>query len=378
MAVGVDGAAGVLVGIDQRSELDRGLEALVEPEAQLVEEGQVGAEAGQHDDFVDRVQAAAVLADQDQTAVVRPLDRLGAEAGDRVCMALVDGGLGRQAQGAARRELVGFAAAEGGAGDAAPQDPHALRARAVVGLGEVGEVGESGERGGARADHSGALARVPGPDSGVLQVRDAVGDPVCSGLLTERGQSAATGRGRRGPGAGGVDDGAGEDALLTPVGVGDVHDERLLLAVGVHDPVPAGARDAGDARAGADAVAEHVGERLQVEVGPVASGGVGGRVGPRPSGGGQELLGGGVDDLAPGGEQPHVRPLAHRGAGGGPGFQDQGFDALVDEVGGGGQAGGSGPDHDDGQLGGGGRVHGDSLRVSTSVDGLRGPAWHLY
>src|SRR5690606_40733703 len=120
------------------------------------------------------------------------------------------------------------------------------------------------------------------------------------------------------------------------------------------------------------------GERLQVLLGPVAAGGIGGGVGAHPAGGGEELLGGGVDDLAPGGEQAHVRPLAHRGASGRPGFQDQGLDALVDQVGGGGQAGGAGPDHDDGQLGGGGRVHGDSLRGSTSVDGLRGPAWHLY
>ncbi len=349
MAVRVDGAAGVLVRVDQRRELDRRLETLVEPEAQLVQEGQVGAEAGQHDHLVDRVQTAAVLADQDQAAVVRPLDRLGAEAGDRVRVTLVYGGLRRQAQGAARRELIGFSATEGGARDAPAQDPHALRTRAVVGLGEVGEVGERGEGGGARADHGGALTRVPGPDGGVLQIRDAVGDPVRGGLLTERGQSASAGRGRCGPGAGGVDDGAGEEALLAAVGVGDVHDERLGLAVGVHDPVPAGARDAGHGGAGADAVAEDVGERLQVEVGPVAAGGVGGRVGAGPSGGGQELLGGGVDDFAPGGEQPHVRPLAHRGAGGRPGFQDQGLDALVDEVGGGGQAGGSGPDHDDGQ-----------------------------
>ena len=71
----VDGAAGVLVGVDQRGQLDGGLEALVEAEAQLGEEGQVGAEAGQDDDLVDRVQAAAVLADQDQAAVAVALDR---------------------------------------------------------------------------------------------------------------------------------------------------------------------------------------------------------------------------------------------------------------------------------------------------------------
>ena len=65
----VDGAAGVLVGVDQRGEGDRGLEALVEAEAELVEEGEVGAEAGEDDDLVDRVEAAAVLADEDQLVV---------------------------------------------------------------------------------------------------------------------------------------------------------------------------------------------------------------------------------------------------------------------------------------------------------------------
>lgn len=358
VAVRVDGAAGVLVGVDQRGQGDGRLEALVEAQTQLFEEGQVGAEAGQHDHLVDRVQAATVLADQDQAAVGVALDRLGAKAGDRVRVSLVDGGLCREAEGAAGGQLVGFAASEGGAGDAAAQDPYALRSRAVVGLGEVGE---GGERGGAGADDSGALACVPGPDGGGLQVRDAVGDPVRSSLLAERGQSAAAGGAGRGPGAGGVDDRAGEEALLTAVGAGDVNDERLLLAVGVHDPIAAGPGNTGDGGAGADAVAEDVGERLQVEVGPVVAGGVGGRVGACPAGRGEELFGGRVDDLAPGGEQAHVRPLAHRRTGGDPGLQDQGLDALADQVGGGGKTGGAGPDHDDRQLGGGGRVHEDSL-----------------
>ncbi|ELS54835.1 hypothetical protein STVIR_4194 [Streptomyces viridochromogenes Tue57] len=160
--------------------------------------------------------------------------------------------------------------------------------------------------------------------------------------------------------------------------MGDVHDEGLGVAVRVDHPVPARAGDAGDAGAGAHSAAEDVGQGLQVLLGPVAAGGVGRRVGPRPAGRREELLGDRVDHFAPGGEQPDVRPLAHRRPGGRAGFQDEGFDAPVDEVGGGGQADGAGSDHDDGQLGGGGRVHGGSLRVSTSVDGLGGPAWHLY
>ena len=106
---------------------------------------------------------------------------------------VVDGGLRRQAQGAAGGELVGVAAAEGGAGDAAAQDPHARACPRRRRLGEVGEVGEGGEGGGAGADDGGALARVPGADGGVLQVRDAVGDAVGGGLLAERGQAVAAG-----------------------------------------------------------------------------------------------------------------------------------------------------------------------------------------
>ncbi|GCB51296.1 arsenate reductase [Streptomyces sp. NL15-2K] len=155
-----------------------------------------GAEAGQDDDLVDRVEAAAVLADEHQPAVGVALDGVGAEAGDRVGVAVVDGGLGGQAEGAAGGQLVGGvaldgvgaeaddrvgvavvdgglggqaegaaggqlvggAAAEGGAGDAAAQDPHALGAGAVIGRGEVCEVGERGESGGPGADDRGALA----------------------------------------------------------------------------------------------------------------------------------------------------------------------------------------------------------------------------
>ena len=73
MAVGVDGAAGVLVGVDQRSEGDRGLEAVVEAEADLGEEGEVRAEPGQHDHLVDRVEAldGSLLVDSEPGAGTR-------------------------------------------------------------------------------------------------------------------------------------------------------------------------------------------------------------------------------------------------------------------------------------------------------------------
>lgn len=79
-----------------------------------------------------------------QAAVAVAFDGLGAESGHGVGVAAVDGGLCHQAQGPADGELVGRAAAECGAGDAAAQDPQRVRAGAVAGLGQVGEVGEVG------------------------------------------------------------------------------------------------------------------------------------------------------------------------------------------------------------------------------------------
>lgn len=124
MTVRVDGAAGVLVGVDQRRERDRRLEAFVQAEAQFGQEGQVRAQAGQHDHLVHRLQTPPVVPDHDQPVVAVSLDRVGAEPGDGVRVALVDGGLRGQAEGAAGGELVGGAAAEGRAGHAAAQHPH--------------------------------------------------------------------------------------------------------------------------------------------------------------------------------------------------------------------------------------------------------------
>ena len=143
-----------------------------------------------------------------------------------------------------------------------------------------------------------------------------------------------------------------------------VHGEGLLLAVGVHDTVAAEAGDASDAGAEADLVAKDVGQRLEVMLRPVAAGRVGRTVRADPAGGGQELLGGRVDHLGPGGKEPHVAPLTHSGTCGVTGLQNQGFQAPLNEVCGGGQADRAGPDDHDGQ-GFGGHLgdrlsHGDS------------------
>src|SRR5690606_8682809 len=226
--------------------------------------------------LVDRVQAAAVLGDQDQPVAVT-LDRFRTEPGDGARVPLLHRRLGTQAEGAAGRELVGLAASVRGVADASAQDPDRVCVRLFPG--QVGEQGESGEGGGAGTDDRRALAGVAGSDSRVLQVGDAVGDAVGSGLLTEGGDAVRTHRAGHGPGAGGVDDGAGGDPLLSAVRCLDVHGEGLLLAAGVDDPVPAGAGHAGDRHSVADLVAEYVRERLEVPLDPVAAGRV-----RRPSG----------------------------------------------------------------------------------------------
>ncbi|MFF0105494.1 ArsR/SmtB family transcription factor [Streptomyces hirsutus] len=65
------------------------------------------------------------------------------------------------------------------------------------------------------------------------------------------------------------------------------------------DAVPAGTGDSRHAGAQAHTVAEDVGERLEVPLGPVAAKGVGVRGGPQPAGRGEQLLCGRVHELAP-------------------------------------------------------------------------------
>ena len=58
-AVRVDGAAGVDVGVDERGQRDRGLEAVVEAQSQLGQDRVVGAEPGEADDLVERRRCGA-------------------------------------------------------------------------------------------------------------------------------------------------------------------------------------------------------------------------------------------------------------------------------------------------------------------------------
>lgn len=101
------------------------------------------------------------------------------------------------------------------------------------------------------------------------------------------------------------------------------------------------AGDAGHRGVVADPVAEDVGEGLEVALGPVAAGRVGGSVGAYPPGRGEQLVRGRVDELAPGREQPDMGPLAYGAARDRACLQDQGFQTTLDEVGGCGETDGA-------------------------------------
>jgi hypothetical protein len=95
---------------------------------------------------------------------------------------------------------------------------------------------------------------------------------------------------------------------------------------------------------------ERVRERLEVVLRPLAPGRVSRAVRTLPAGRCEQLLGDRVDELAPGGEQPDVAPVAYRGRCGRSGLEHDGGQATVVGVGGSGQADRAGADDDDGKL----------------------------
>ena len=147
----------------------------------------------------------------------------------------------------------------------------------------------------------------------VVEVGDAVGDPVgVLALARRREPSPPSGFGAR-PGAGGVDHGRGGDPLGRRRRRRRARSNGSLSRPASTMPVAAAAGDADDPvpyRTSTSSVAQRVGQRLQVRgstqsrAGRVAVG-----VGRDPAGRLQQLGGGRVDELGPGREQPHVPPL---------------------------------------------------------------------
>ena len=93
--VRVDGAAGVHVRVDQRRQLDRGLQHRIQAEADFREPGQVGPESGEHHHPIDVVDAGAGVGDQRHPAAVAVgFDGGGAESGNHRQQSVVDRPLG--------------------------------------------------------------------------------------------------------------------------------------------------------------------------------------------------------------------------------------------------------------------------------------------
>ena len=170
---------------------------------------------------------------------------------------------------------------------------------------------------------------------------------------------------------------------LAPVGAGDVDAERHLVAADGDQPVASGAGDADDPVAVAELDPclgrESRGQGREVALDPVVAGGVRRRVGTRPAGLGQQRHRDRVDQLGPRREEPHVPPLRDRRPGGVARLEHDGRDPAGVGLGGGGEPGRTGSDHDQRQVGvpverrrwSGGRVGIGLLLDRGVIDGYR-------
>ena len=138
-----------------------------------------------------------------------------------------------------------------------------------------------------------------------------------------------------------------------PGAASHVDGEGVGLATGVDQEVAARAPDPDHAGVvldvGVRGGVEEPGQRSQVVLAPLPTGGVGAVVRRRPGARRiEEAARRRVDELGPRGEEAHVRPLAHGRAGVRAGLEDDDVEAALDGVRGGGEARGSGADDDDG------------------------------
>jgi hypothetical protein len=285
----------VQVRVDQRRELQRGLDAVVERQAQLPQQREVGAEAGRGDHFVGHDLAFAVGEhDRRVAATDGPRLKAGCERDRAVCDQAAD----RGAERSAGRQLVVSAAAVFAPGRAAADGPHDLRGGRR--LAERHEVQDRVEGRMAAADHNDPLTRIAGA-VGAEHVWDAVGDPVGERALAGNGQPACAERVRPRPGSGGVDHRGRQVPPLYAALVDDQF-ERGLVAAGVLELVDAGLGDARDARVEVQRAGDlrHGGERLDVSDDEFGAGRVAIRIGCGPVVAFEQRDGGRVDVVLPG------------------------------------------------------------------------------
>ena len=339
--VRIDGSARVLVGVDERGQLHRRLEGGVQTQTHLGQQGQVGAEPGQRHHLVHRLRLGAVLAHQDQ-AVLHRSNLGGTEPGHHLDVSGLDGRTGPPAERTPRGEPVGRAPAEGVPDLAATQHPQHLRPRSL--LGQPGQGHQRRQRRVPAPDHGGAPSRIADPSFLIAQVGDPVGDPLGRGGFAQGGQAVTAHRVGAAPGAGGVHDRPGQQPLFAFTSA-HPHGEGLLGASGVHDPVPAEPAHPGHLRTETHPVAEGLGQGSEVVLDPLTSGRVPAAVRVPPSRGGEQLLRGRVDQVAPHREQPHVPPLGDRRPGMVTLLQDQGRKVTGPQFRRGRQSHGAGSDH---------------------------------
>ena len=233
-------AAAVVVGVDLVGEEPCGAQGRVEVKTHLGEEGEVGPEPGHDDDLVDVDHPLTVDRGDGEASVGLGGDGLGAELGDVGDQPAVGGCPGVLAELAALLELVVVAATEGVADAGAAQQPGHSGPGLPASCRAAGEPDEHSLGGSALAGDGHVLAGVPGGDRRVGEVGDAVGEPVGVLALAQSRVAICTQRVRPCPGAGGIDDAAGEQPLVAG-GSLDVYGERVGLAAGVNEQVAPGA-----------------------------------------------------------------------------------------------------------------------------------------
>ena len=200
----------------------------MEVESKLGQRGEIGAEAGGDDHFIDGDGFGAAV------GLARHCDHASLESEgvdtkrcDELDSATVNGCLGPLAERAAARQLIVGEAAEGPLRRRRPHGPENLRRRFFVP--EASQAEDRIHRGVSGADDHHAAAGEAFPLRSE-HVRDAVADAGRRGPLAEREHAAGAGRVRVAPGARRIDDGARQMPLFAAVGSDGDDLERPLFA----------------------------------------------------------------------------------------------------------------------------------------------------
>jgi hypothetical protein len=332
-----NGAATVLVGINQRRQGNGAFDRGIKLDAQFAQQAKLRTKSRCHDQFIgDDVPPAACRSGAKAEPAAVPAEVAEPEFSLDCNLSGGDPGGEGLAQFAARGKLVVGAAAERFCGIVAAQQPDRLRARGL--FGEAGEVDQRSDRGMSRAENRDRLARIARPVV-AEHIGHAVGDVACHLCFAGRAQAVGSGRIGREPGSGRIDDGIGLEAVGAASVLIAEFERRGLAAPGL-EFVEADAADVGDAARDADMILElRPGrQRLQVALDQFTAGRVERGVRRIPADPGEQTGGGTVDIVFPRRKQLHMAPLPHRVANLRTGLQHHGGHATFQNMGRGGEA----------------------------------------